>query len=139
MKYNKSEVMKRAWEMYKASKCYPLDNTHTYKGVIYVARNTPFAFFLHMAWFSAKQEAERAEEHAKRVENKTVFTGRETYKNGWNSADFCLWENYGKRRIYINGGRKLSGYIDLNADNKIVGNAAAKELAESFLETHIVA
>lgn len=140
--YNKSEIMKKAWADYRYYRTVwsPLQNAVvTYRGQRYTNKSAPFGYFLEFAWFCAKKEARRAEEHAARVANKTVFAGRETYEEGWNSAEFCLWERYGKRRIYINGKRKWSGsFINLDTMEIVTRNEDCRKLAVSFLETHII-
>lgn len=55
--------------------------------------------------------------------------------------EFCLWEKYGKRRIYINNNtgrnqRNGGGYIDLDHDNAVYASGCVKLAAERFLEAY---
>lgn len=68
---------------------------------------------------------------------KKQFTGDLDY-NGYR---FKLWENHGKRRIYITNctGRNKSnsgGYIDLDHNNAIHAVGCVKYAAERFLQEY---
>lgn len=98
MKYNRSEIMKRAWEIKRS----------------YRARALTFGQCLSRAWDEAKQEV---------AEN--AYIGRD-FENGMeitmNDVTRTLnrWTKNGMDRVYINSGRKNDGYVDL-VSRKIVG------------------
>lgn len=117
MKYNKSEIMKEAWKLFKS--CTP-------------AHRAPFGRYLAMAWNRAKKAAEKAA----RMANRQEFTGFATITTEYGKAvDFRIWHNYGKRRIYCSLG---NAYIDLS-DGRICAKGSAKEACERFLEMYTVA
>lgn len=96
-----------------------------------------FGYFLKMAWMGAKNEmklakraAERQAELAKIAENKKDFSGKTSFEGYF----FRIWENYGKRRIYIGNN---GAYIDIDDNNKIHSrNPEIIRVAEMFLATH---
>lgn len=86
-----------------------------------------FADCLRKAWAIAK------------VPVKKPFDGSVTI----NGFEFNLWENYGKRRIYINnysGSNKSNrgGYIDLDHNNYVRATGCVKFAAENFLRAYEV-
>lgn len=118
MKYNKSEIMKEAWKLFKS--CTP-------------AHRAPFGRYLHMAW----NRARKATEKAQRMATSQQFSGFATITFQMKEVDFRLWQNYGKRRVYcsMDHGR---AYIDLDT-MQIVASGSAKEACERFLEMYRVA
>lgn len=121
MKYNKSEIMKEAWKLFKS--CTP-------------NHRAPFGRYLHLAWERARKEAEKAQRMASRQQ----FTGFATICiPGIGVADFRLWQNYGKRRVYCTAGFGGS-YVDLDHGNAlIVKDKSSRVFLERFLETYLVA
>lgn len=90
MKYNKSEIMKRAWEIRRKTGCNMSDA-------------------LKKAWARAKRRAERAAEEARIAEEEA--RAAQERENRINANPVCskliaaggrLWENYGKCRVYLN-------------------------------------
>ena len=87
MKYNKSEIMKNAWEMVRKFKC-------------------SMSRALKEAWAKAKI---RAMKFVKFVDGMEI-----TSPNGFTRI-LNRWTRYDRDRVYINGGsRKGDGYVDLN-------------------------
>ena len=96
--YNRSEIMKRAWELYRT----------------YRRWERTFAWCLTKAWTEAKQEA------SKNAYNGVDFVnGMEITINGV-TRTLNRWTKNGMDRVYINYGKKNDGYIDL-VSRKIVG------------------
>lgn len=123
MKYNKSEIMKSAWVKFQ----------NVGKN-IYGKNKRTFADCLREAWAVAKVRVANAEKKASELSelsaNKKDFSGKASFEGYF----FKLWENYGKRRIYI-GDR--GAYIDLNDGNKIrTKNSDITEAAEKFLAAY---
>lgn len=107
-KYNLSNIMKKAWEIFRNS-------------------DMSFADALRRSWGIAKGLI--SEKPAKKP-----FTGRLNYYG----FDFKLWENYGKHRIYItnNSGsnkRNSGGFIDLDNGNAIRATGCVKGAAMQFM------
>ena len=121
MKCNKSEIMKAAWNGYRAMK-----HVHGYT----------FGMALKHAWMMAKKNADKAEAEA----SKKAFDGFASV----NGYTLRLWEKEvagGKmiRRIYINSGNSnKGGYIDLET-MAIRANGTAASVARSFLAQYTVA
>lgn len=92
-KYNKSQIMKKAWEGFRRERQYNPNYT--------------FADALRGAWLSAKWERKEALEAAK--------APKDTIINGWNitkleKAGGKRWTKYGKDRMYLrNVGNDLLG------------------------------
>ena len=118
MKYNKSEIMKEAWRLFRS--CTP-------------GFRAAFGRYLAMAWARAKRAAEKA----LRMANRQPFTGFATIDFQMRKVDFRLWANYGKRRVYCSLGHGRS-YIDL-ATGEIMASGSAKEACERFLEMFSIA
>lgn len=90
MKYNKSKIMKRAWEIRRKTGCNMSDA-------------------LKKAWLRAKRRAERAAEEARISEDEA--RAAQERENRINSNPVCsrlvaaggrLWQNFGKCRVYLN-------------------------------------
>lgn len=118
MKYNLSEIMKRAWVIRKLSIKY---NT-----------GLSFSDCLRRSW---KEFKETAAEAAKPVFEDSV---------DMDGFHFNRWEKYGLRRVYINNctGRNKGnqgGYIDLDRNNSIVAAGCVKSAALRFLDAYRVA
>lgn len=100
MKYNKSEIMSKAWKRYKL-------HLSVSKG--YDREAFTFDFWLHCAWEDAKNEVALQEVEKNGVE----------FKNGMTVPFFCRdislsrWTKYGKDRCYINGS---DGWYDIQKD-----------------------
>lgn len=111
-KYNKSEIMKNAWEISRR----------------WTARGLTFGQCLEKAWAEAKKAAQNAAAYAI-----TKFEdGMEITVDGYTRV-LNRWTKYGNDRIYVNGGsRKGEGYIDLKNGNctlnKTSYNAKIKEI-----------
>lgn len=92
-KYNKSEIMRRAWEIRRS----------------YYSRSLTFGECLKRAWAEAKMAVENAKAYAiKKFEN-----GMEITVDGY-TRTLSRWTKGGHDRVYINGGsRKGDGYVDL--------------------------
>ena len=121
MKYNKSEIMKAAWNGYRAMK-----QVHGYT----------FGMALKHAWMMAKKNADKAEAEA----SKKAFDGFAVV----NGYTFRLWEKEVAprktiRRIYINSGNSnKGGFIDLDT-MAIRANGTAASVARNFLAQYTVA
>lgn len=118
MKYNLSEIMKRAWSIRKLSIKY---NT-----------GLSFSDCLRRSW---KEFKETAAEAAKPVFEDSV---------DMDGFRFVLWEKHGLRRIYINnytGHNKSNrgGYIDLDHGNSVVAAGCVKSAALRFLDAYLIA
>lgn len=112
MKYNRSEIMKKAWSLFRGA----------------LNRNS-FATCLSMSWKIAKAAAERE-----------AFTGKKVVSLMGYSFNF--WKGGKNRRVYINGTRTYGGYIDLNTMKPILSGKAAPHLivaAECFLAKYEIA
>jgi hypothetical protein len=110
-KYNKSEIMNNAWNIYRNHKAIGID--------------IEFAECLRRAWAKAKT----AEPEKKSFNGFARIDGFE----------FNLWSNYGKTRIYINNcsGHNMSnkgGYIDLDNGNAIRATGSVKDAAKAFIK-----
>ena len=91
MKYNRSEIMKRAWELYRT----------------YRRWERTFAWCLTKAWAEANQEA------SENVYNGVDFVnGMEITMNDV-TCTLNRWSKYGMDRVYINRNGKRDGYVDL--------------------------
>ena len=121
MKYNKSEIMKAAWNGYRAMK-----QVHGYT----------FGMALKHAWMMARKNAEKAAAEA----SKQTFDGCAVV----NGYTFRLWEKEVAprktiRRIYINSGNSnKGGFIDLDT-MAIRANGTAASVARTFLAQYTVA
>lgn len=106
MKYNKSEIMKRAWELKRTFR-----NKYT------------FGQCLYRAWREAKEEA------AENAYNGTAFVnGMGITMNGV-ARTLNRWTKNGMDRVYINYGKKNDGYVDL-VSRKLVGGNKCEYLAK---------
>lgn len=100
MKYNRKNIMNRAWEIKRLFK-----------------ESRTFALCLRQAWKEAKEEAEV-----------TAWEGRE-FENGMEitilgvTRTLSRWTKNGHDRVYINYGRKSDGYIDLAHGKNSLGNS----------------
>lgn len=123
MKYNKSEIMKKAWEMFRLAKANNWNRT--------------FGECLRAAWRLAKEAHAEAERKAKEA---TIFTGKKAVS--FEGFTFRFWQGGKNRRIYINGYHDGGAYIDL-ADNMIVTFRktwdSAVKAAESFMKSFEIA
>lgn len=121
MKYNRSEIMKAAWNGYRAMK-----HVHGYT----------FGMALKHAWMMARKNAEKAAAEA----SKQTFDGYAVV----NGYSFRLWEKEVAprktiRRIYINSGNSnKGGFIDLDT-MAIRANGTAASVARTFLDQYNVA
>ena len=121
MKYNRSEIMKAAWNGYRAMK-----HVHGYT----------FGMALKHAWMMARKNAERAAAEA----SKQQFDGMAVV----NGYTFRLWEkeiapDRTLRRIYINSNcSNVGGYIDLDT-MAVRAHGTAASVARAFLAQYTVA
>lgn len=112
MKYNKSKIMKRAWELKKSWNC----------------RALTFGQCLKMAWQEAKTE----------IENNlvpTVFTnGMEITVDGYTRI-LNRWTKGSHDRVYINGGgRRGDGWVDVKTGVSNTNNLSyANKMVEKIL------
>ena len=107
MKCNRSEIMKRAWEIKKS----------------YRARSLTFGQCLSRAWDEAKREV------GENAYNGVDFVnGMEITMNDV-TRTLNRWTKNGMDRVYINYGKKNDGYIDL-VSRKIVGGNKYEYLAK---------
>lgn len=112
MKYNMSEIMKKAWELFRGK----------------LNRNS-FATCLRMSWKIAKAAAERED-----------FTGKKMVM--LMGYAFRFWKGGQQRRVYINGTRTYDSYIDLNTMKPVLSHKADAFLitaAECFLAKYKIA
>lgn len=101
MKYNKSNIMKRAWEL-----------KHIYR-----RHDKSLADCLRMACREAKQEAaDHAYDGVKFEDGMTITMDDVT-------RTLSRWTKYNMDRVYINyGDRKNDGYVDLISRKLVGGN-----------------
>lgn len=112
MKYNKSKIMKKAWELFRGQ-----------------MKRSSFSTCLMMAWKIAKAEAER-----------DTFTGKKVVS--LMGYGFNFWKGGNNRRVYINGTRTYGSYIDLNTMKPVLNAKADTYLiaaAECFLAKYEIA
>lgn len=123
MKYNRSKIMKKAWEMFRLAKANNWKRT--------------FGECLQVAWRLAKEARVEAERNAN---DATIFTGKKAVS--FEGFTFRFWQGGKNRRIYINGYHDGGAYIDL-ADNRIVTFRktwdSAVKAAECFLAKYEIA
>lgn len=107
-KYNKSEIMRDAWRLYRTLHAH--DESYT------------FSDALTSAWRNTKAAIAKAEEEAAQAANDVVINGWDITK--LEKAGAKRWTKYGKDRLYLRGvGNDLLGiklfynysdaYIDL--------------------------
>lgn len=102
MKYNRSEIMKRAWELYRTFRRW----------------GDSFGKCLTMAWKEAKQEA------ADNAYNGVEFAnGMEITMNDV-TCTLNRWTKCGMDRVYINRNGKRDGYVDLVSRKNFGGSNA---------------
>lgn len=112
MKYNRSEIMKKAWELFRGK-----------------LNRSSFSTCLMMAWKIAKAAAERE-----------TFTGKKIVS--LMGYGFSFWKGGRNRRVYINGTRTHGSYIDLNTMKAVLSGKADPYLvtaAECFLAKYEIA
>ena len=100
MKYNMSQIMKRAWEL---RRCCAL-SALTFGGC------------LRRAWAEAKKEME-----ANRYNGREFVNGMAITMNGV-TRTLNRWTKNGMDRVYINFDRKNDGYIDLVSGRRVLNN-----------------
>lgn len=112
MKYNRSEIMKKAWNLFRGK----------------LNRNS-FATCLSMAWKIAKAGVARE-----------TFTGKKVVS--LMGYGFNFWKGGKNRRVYINGTRTHGAYIDLNTMQPVLSAKADTYLiiaAECFMAKYEIA
>lgn len=93
-KYNKSEIMRDAWRLYRTLHAH--DESYT------------FSDALTSAWRNAKAAIAKAEEEAAQAANDVVINGWDVTK--LEKAGAKRWTKYGKDRLYLRGvGNELLG------------------------------
>lgn len=113
MKYNLSNIMKRAWEMKKSYSC----------------RSLNFAQCLKKAWDEAKIEYQNS------LVAKVFTDGMEITVDGY-TRTLSRWIKGNYDRVYINGGsRKGDGFVDLKSKRMFLnGNLTYQvKMAEKIL------
>ena len=118
MKYNRSEIMKAAWELRRS----------------YFARALTFAECLKRAWAKAKEEMTAAAEMAK-VEGQKFADGMEITFDGY-TAILRRWVKGNHDRIYLNvpNSRKNYGYVDLkNQADCTINVCWSRKMAQAIL------
>lgn len=139
MKYNKSEIMKRAHKDYanRTLPCYWHERV-IYKGETYLYTKAPFGWFLGFAWNCAKSAAAKAEkearERAERLANRKPFTRAANFEGYY----FKLWEKGSMRRIYLNGYKVGGAWIDANSGEIHCRRDETRKLAERFMEAYAI-
>lgn len=117
MRYNRSEIMKRAWEIRKS----------------YSSRALTFGQCLKRAWEEAKTKYQNS------LVPKEFVDGMEITVDGC-TRTLKRWTKNGFDRIYINGGcRKGDGFVDIkNGVAYLNGGLTYQEhIAEKILEMKI--
>ena len=112
MKYNRSEIMKKAWSLFRTT----------------MSHNS-FATCLKESWKIAKAAAERE-----------TFTGKKPVI--FRNYEFRFWMGGKARRIYINGTKSNGSYIDLTTMKPVLSRKANWDLAgtvEAFLAKYEIA
>ena len=114
MKYNKSEIMKNAWSLYRKMKaeCPNVAN---------------FGNCLRTAWATAKRNVSENAQAGKDFHNGMEITACYT------TFTLNRWQSYGKDRIYINLGTRNIGYLDVKSGN-IYG--APRKLSADAAKAH---
>lgn len=93
MKYNKSEIMREAWRMFKS-----------FQSSIVPAN---FSECLRSAWKAAKKAAAN-----KSIEGKKYTEGMEVFASNGSTLSLSRWTKYGKDRLYIGNN---AGYYDIQS------------------------
>lgn len=112
MKYNKSEIMKRAWQRFRSAN-----------------NRASFATCLRDSWQIAKNEAQRE-----------AFTGKRPVT--FMGYSFNFWKGGENRRIYINGTRTYGAYIDLKSMKPVLNRKCIGVLdivVDKFLSKYEIA
>lgn len=112
MKYNRSNIMKKAWELFRGK-----------------LNRSSFGTCLMMAWKIAKAAAERETFTGKKAINMMGYT-------------FNYWRGGNNRRVYINGTRTYGAFIDLNTMKPMISCKANSYLiiaAECFMAKYEIA
>lgn len=119
-KYNLSTIMKRAWELVKEA-------------------GMTISFGLKKAWSEAKAAYEKIKFEGRAkiaiVENgeTSPYIGTDLDEDS-NYLIFKLWENNGKKRVYINTyKRRTVGYIDCDDNNKLVSEYSRGFIVETAI------
>lgn len=102
MKYNKSEIMKMAWNLYRTT-----------------MKTNRFGTCLREAWVVAKAAA-----------NKEQFTGKKAVE--LDGYSFRFWQGGANRRIYINGRRADGSYVDLNTGKRVISRRAWNDIGPAI-------
>lgn len=110
MKYNRSNIMKRAWEMKKL-----------------FGERRSFGYCLRRAWAEAKEEAEQ-----NAYNGMNFVDGMEITMNGV-TRTLNRWTKNGMDRVYINYDRKSDGYVDLVSRKAIGGKGSSYEYHEKIV------
>lgn len=110
MKYNKSNIMKRAWELKKL-----------------FGEKKSFSICLYRAWNEAKEEAE-----ANYYNCKDFVNGMEITMNGV-TRTLNRWTKNGMDRVYINNDRNSDGYVDLIAHKAIGGKGCGYDYHKNIV------
>lgn len=120
MKYNKSKIMSRAWQLKRCNSYYT------------------FGKCLHIAWNEAKRAICEAEQQANVEAQKGQIyrKGMEITVN-YNTYSLNRWTNYGKDRIYVNRGANSIGYLDVSTGR--ITTTARKLSSEAQKALEIVA
>lgn len=101
MKYNRSEIMSRAWEIKRS----------------YSARALSFGQCLSRAWDEAKKSVAEGAYFSCKFENGMVITMENITRT------LNRWTKNGMDRVYINDGRNADGYVDLVARKSVGGSS----------------
>jgi len=117
-KYNKSNIMKRAWSLVKGIEI-------------------TLSEALKKAWAEAKELLNKITFDGFA---KVLIPGKEDYlESESNYMTFKLWEKGTKKRVYINDCKRRSyGFIDCNTkEMDIDGNSDATAVAKKFVASYI--
>lgn len=90
MKYNRSNIMKKAWELFRGK-----------------LNRSSFATCLRIAWAIAKAGIERETFTGKKAVTMMGFT-------------FRFWKGGKQRRVYVNGAHTRDSYIDLSTMTSVL-------------------
>ena len=125
----KSQIMKRAWEIYR-----------TLIGGDRIAR---ISVAMKQAWAEAKAPAKKA---FRKFVKLAVSAWGTNHDDGSTVTNFTRWENYGKKRVYITDYKtRTIAYIDCDNNNNIVYTENAPlihenlpKIVESFLAEYAI-
>ena len=120
MKYNKSKIMSRAWQLKRCNSYYT------------------FGHCLRIAWSEAKNSIiKQAQDAAANAQKGQIYRKGMEITVSYTTYTLNRWTNYGKDRIYVNRGANSIGYLDVSTGR--ITTTARKLSSEAQKALEIVA